>query len=325
MPIQAGANAIAALLSNTQRQINNQQHHISSPSQTSVLNQSTCQPNACTSSILQNIVGSNQQPLSSKNSVPSQQPVLNHANQPNTNLMLQQLQQMQLLDPSLDLLDSALRILVGSQAHFSAQPSLQSNAVGALMSLYGMTSTTPPMSQRNIMDVQTLLLLLYQLGEDERQRRAQADAIIHDLIIATTGLVSGGDIMVNEAERQHGIVEAPGSNGGQNTSNMPLGSGTTVSVPCRMAGQPQQAGTPLPSAGNLNIQADSLTTIFQPARRGEANDPENIDDEDSNEGGKVDGLLSPRKRKSSPDEGYGADDDDSWNKRLRPRKKSPGK
>jgi hypothetical protein len=110
---------------------------------------------------------------------------------------------------------------------------------------------------------------------------------------------------------------------------------TVSSVPCNIAAQPQQAGAPPPSAGNLNIQSDSIAAILQAARRGDAGQleedvrventgPDNIDNEDGNDGGKVDEPLSPRKRKS-PDEGYVAGDDDSWSKRLRPRKKSPRK
>jgi hypothetical protein len=221
MPNQAVANAITGLLSNTQRQRSSQQPP-SIPSQQSVLNQSANQPNAYTNGILQSIMGST---LLSQNSVPTLQPVLSHANQLNTNLVLQPFQQWQ--PPQLD---TAPSVSVGSRAPFSDQlmgsssPSTQSNAVRALVSLYGMssragtfpnTNTTPAMSQHDIMYVQTLLMLMHRLREEELQRRAQADAIIHNLIIATTGLISEGNNMIDEAERQNGLAAASiGSTGG---------------------------------------------------------------------------------------------------------------
>jgi hypothetical protein len=281
--------------------------------------------------------------------VPTLQPVLSHANQLNANLILQPFQQWHLPE-----LDTALSIPAGSQAPFSDQlmgyssPSPQSNAVRALMSLYGMssragtfpnTNTTPAMSQHDIMCVQILLTLLHRLGEDDRQRRAQVDALMHNLFIATTELISGGNNMIDEAEIQRRLVAALGqtigSTGGTNAPNVPLGSGMTVSVPCNIPAQPQQAGTSTSSAGNLNIPADSIAATLQATRRGDAGQlegdvraknigPDNIDNEDGDSGGNVERRHSPRKRKS-PDEGYGADDDDSRNKRLRPRKKSPRK
>ena len=322
MPIQAGANAIAALLSNTQRQINNQQHHISSPSQTSVLNQSTCQPNACTSSILQNIVGSNQQPLSSQNSVPSQQPVLNHFD---ASSYLQPSQQNQLPDPNINPLNTILSYVVAGQQMPSAQLmgtsplSPRSNAFHALTGFCGLvlpqhtlphnTNTSAPMSQPNNMTLQTLLMLIHQVGEEELQRRAQVDAI-QNAIMTSIGRTLGQDGFSNNniVQTQQGMLppsrqQTRGSNNNDNTV------------------QPQQVGMYPPSVGDLNIPADSIAATLQAARRGEAAGYLEEDDDRARNGPDAP-PFSRRKRRSSSDD---ASDDDSWNERLRPRKKSSRK
>ncbi len=324
---QADANAITALLSNIQRQSTGQQ---------SVLNLNTNQPNNA-DGILQSIMGSNQQPLLSQNTVPSlQQPVLNNVD---ANSYLQPFQQWQPPNPTINLLNTILNNLVGGhqmsldQLMGYSSPSPQINAERALMSLYGMvlpqhtlpiTNTTPAMSQPNNVAVQTLLMLIRQVGEEELQRRAQVDAI-QNAIMTSIGRSLGQDGFSNNnsMQTQQGVIPP--------SRQQTLGSNHDNFV------QRQQVGTSPPSAGNgnLNIQADSIAAILQAARRGEAagwleedDDARNgSDDSDSanedNNGDNKERPFSARKRNSSSDDD--ADDDDSWNERLRPRKKSPSK
>ncbi len=204
--------------------------------------------------LISNFQRSSQQPL-----IPSQQSAPNH--QQNTNLNLQSLQQWQHQNPTMNLISTALGILVGSQPP-SAQPmgyspvSHQGDAIQALMSLYGMslhpgtfpnTSTTPATSQTNNMAVQSLLMLMNRVGEDERQRRVQADAT-QNAIISTIGQILG-----------------LGSGG---TANLTIPSrnptGMTVSVPYNTAVQAQH-GIPPPSVGNLNFHADPIAAILHAA------------------------------------------------------------
>jgi hypothetical protein len=318
--------------------------------------------------MISNLISNIQRQLSSQQpSIPNRQPMLNQSTNHPLNMnhnILHSFQQRQHpnSNPTLNLLNTALSILAGGQAPSSTQlmghhsPSSQSNnAVHALMSLYGMTLPQPTfpntitsaaMSQPNNIAVQTLLTLMHRISENERERRAQADAVNH-AIISTIGQFVGGNNMINEAERQRRLVAAlgqtHGSTGVANTPNVALGSGMTVGVPYIGAAQSQQVDAPPPPASNQNIQADSIAAILQAARRDDAarqlekaraqnNNPDNGAEEDGNDGGgKADGPLSPRKRKSPDDGQYDGDDDnswaddDSWNKRLRPRKKSPRK
>jgi hypothetical protein len=144
----------------------------------------------------------------------------------------------------------------------------------------------------------------------------------------------GGNNMIDEAERQRGLLAAlgqtNGSTGETTAPNVSLGSGTTVRVPYSITVQPQQVGTlPPPAAGNMNIQANSIAAILQAARMGDVagqpedddharNGPDNGDNEDDNDD-REGRQVSPRKRKSPNDDQYDADND-SWTKRLRPRK-----
>ena len=103
--------------------------------------------------------------------------------------------------------------------------------------------------------------------------------------------------------------------------------------------QSNQVGAPHPSVGS-NIQPDSIAAILHAAKKGDAtakpkenaraqnyvplnnNNSGNEDDIDGDSG--EDEHHSTKKRKSSsPDEDQYDADDDSWNERLRPRRKSP--
>ena len=334
---------ISNLISNIQGQQTSQQPSI--PSQQSVLNQSTNQPNNTdANSILQGIMSSNQQPLLSPYSTPSRQPVLNQStNNPlNMNHILQSFQERQHRNPTLNLLNTALSYLAGGQAPSSAQlmghhsPSSQSNAMQALMSLYEMMLPQPALPNTNTTisaDMSQLLVLVMQrIVEEEVQRRAQADAIHHAFIL-TIGQFVGGNNMIDGAERQRGLVASLGQTHG--STGETTTSGMTSRVPCSIAVQSQQVGMPPPSAaGNMNIQADSIAAILQAARRGDAagqledddharNGPDNGDNEDGNDD-REGRQLSQRKRKSPNDDQYDADDD-RWTERLRPRKKSSRK
>jgi len=100
------------------------------------------------------------------------------------------------------------------------------------------------------------------------------------------GQMVGGNNMINEAERQRGLVAAlgqtNGSTGETTALNASLGSGTTSRVPYSITVQPQQVGTPPPAAaGNMNIQADSIAAILQAARRGDV--AGQLEDDDDND------------------------------------------
>ena len=332
-PPPSQADAIADLISSILRQRSSQQPSI--PSQQSVLNQNNNQQkNTDATGILQSIVGSNQQPLLSSHSTPGQQPVPNQPNQlsnVDANNHLQPFQQWSQPNPTLNhLLNTAPSILAGSQAP-SAQlmgyssTSSRSDAIHALMSLYGMmlpqltlpnTNTSAPMSR-------LLVLLMHRVAEEELQRRVQVDAI-HEAIIATIGQIVGGNNVIDEAERQRRLVAALGqtlgNTGETNTSNVPLSnpSGMTVRVPHNTAAHSQQVGTPPSPGGNLDIQAASIAAILQAAAVGQLeedalaqnNGPDNSVDGAGNDEYKVNGPFSPRKRKS-PDEYQYEDGNDS--------------
>jgi hypothetical protein len=259
--------------------------------------------------LISNIQRISQQPV-----MPSQQSALNR---------LQPFQQWQHPNPTMNLLSTALGILVGSQPP-SAQPigyspvSPQGDAIQALMNLYGMslragtfpnTSTTPTMSQTNNMAIQSLLMLMNRVGEDERQRRVHVDAT-QSAIIATIGQILG-----------------LGGSGGTANLNVPSRNptGMTVSVPYNTAVQAQH-GMPPPSASSLNFQADSIAAILHAARSTAGGQLEEVVAPqpqmglDDVKGGKDEGKedherrpLSRRKRKCPDD----SDDDINNN----PRKK----
>ena len=240
-------------------------------------------------------------------------------------------------------------------------PSSQSNAVHALMSLSGMlqqqpslpntnTTTTPAsgmsssagamMSQpnnNNMSSIIALLLVLQRFAEDEYQRRVQVDAI-QNAIMTTIGRILGQVPTNNTAQPQ----QQPQ----QPRRQSQLGSNNNNTAQSSSSQQAVGAPPPSSAAGN-NIQADSIAAILQAAQRGgdvaaalpqdttraqnngpvddndnsDSEDDDN-DDEDSEEDGPP--RSTPRKRKaSSPDEDQYDADDDSWNERLRPRKKSP--
>jgi hypothetical protein len=334
------------------------------------------QPTQAFSSLLQQVIAqTNQQPahnplptshadanaiialLSSiQHQLSSQQPTVNHQsanNSLNMNLILQPFQQSQHPNPTLNLLDTIRYNSAGGQAPSSAQllGHSISSSVHALMSLYGLLMPQPTlpntivsaaMTQPNNMAVQTLLTLLHRVGEEDRQRRAQADAILH-AIISAIGLFEDGNNMIDETDSQRGLVAALaqtlGSTGEATTPSVPLVS--VIGVPNNGFAHPPQGWSPSLSGSNLSIQADSIHGVT--GRRDDAdaagqleeddhaqtqNGPENGGgNEDGNDGaGKVDRLLSQRKRKSRDDDDDQYDTkDDSWNNRLRTRKKSPDK
>jgi hypothetical protein len=186
------------------------------------------------------------------------------------------------------------------------------------------TITSSAMSQPNIMAVQTLLTLMHRVGKEDRERRAQVDAILHAIILGIAQIVDRNN-MIEEAERQRGLVAALG---GQTHGS--TGETTTPNVPHSITVPSQQVCTPPPSAWNMNIQADSVAR-----RRDESaeqlkevalarNGRDNCDNEDIN-GDQVRRQLSTRKRKSLDDDKYDKDNYESWTKRLRPLKKSPRK
>jgi hypothetical protein len=276
--------------------------------------------NAAITALLSNIQRqcSNQQP-----SIPSQQSVLS---QLNTNLIRQSFQQWQHPDPTINLLNAALSILVGGQTP-SAQlmryspVSQQRDAIQVLTTLYRMsshagafpdTNTTLDVSQpNNNMAVQSLLTLLHQVGEDKRQRRANADAI-RNATIATIGQILGVNNMDPAAPTAQGQVLR--RNDGATSLNVHVPprnpTGMTIRVPHHIAAQTHQ-GIPPPSAGSLNFHADPIAAILQAARgeagqllKGDAqtqNGQDNLSDNDDNDEGKDDHderPLCPRKRKS---------------------------
>ena len=70
----------------------------------------------------------------------------------------------------------------------------QANPLSALMSLIGTLSTRPAATNTSTSTselVQSLLMLMHQIGEDDRQRRAQADAIQSTLISIIAMIISG--------------------------------------------------------------------------------------------------------------------------------------
>jgi len=329
---QPQANTVAPLISNIQR--SSQQPSISS--QYSVLNQINNQQNCdVANSILQSILGSNQQPLLSQQYPTPSQPPLTNQSASRLNNVGASNNCLQYPNPtSMNLLNN----VVGGQTS-SAQlmgnyplPPPQSNALHALMNslsgqqpTYPNTNTSPVMSELNNMTVQSLLALIHRVGEDERQRRAQEDAL-KNAIIATLGqILAGSSNMIDDAERQRGLLAAAlGQTLGSTDERITVPllrnpTGMTVRVPHNIAIQPQHVGMPPSAAGNLNIQAAGpIAAILQAAQRGtgagqlkeDAHQTQiRRDDVDNNvkDQGKDDQeerALPPRKRKAR-------DDDDS--------------
>lgn len=332
----ANANAIADLMSNMQRSTQQSSTSIQPP----VPNEYTNQMNIANAiSTLQNIIGRLQ---SVQNPVPSQQPVPNQLNN-----YVQSFQQRQDPNPTMTMLNSVLNTIGGPTASAQAMggypsPSPQNNAVNALMGLSGMlqqptlsntntntqvsgmSTAAVPQPNENMSPLISLLLSLQRFAEEEHLRRIQlVDAIQHVIMMTTMGRILGHGFPDNSTAQPQQAVGAPPpprQSFGSNNTNI---------------AQSEQVGAPPPSVGN-NIQADSIAAILQAAQRGDAavqpevdarvqnnrsannstSDSEDDNDDDSEE----DGSRSPRKQKS-PDQ-YDADDD-SWNDRLRPRKKSP--
>mmetsp|Transcript_25791 Transcript_25791/g.51692 ORF Transcript_25791/g.51692 Transcript_25791/m.51692 type:complete len:574 (+) Transcript_25791:316-2037(+) len=341
LPRQADTSATADLVPNIQR--STQQPSTSTSSQQPVLNQHMNQTNnADVNSMLQNIAGGL---LSGQNPVPNQQPVPTHASQLNNvagNSYLQSFQQpWQHPNPTMNLLNAVM-----SLSGMLQQPSLPNTttttpASGMSSSAGAMMSQPNNNNNNNMMSIIALLLVLQRFAEDEYQRRVQVDAI-QNAIITTIGHIlgqTGGFPNNNTAQQQQQVGAPPPSRQSQ------LGSNNNNAA---QSSSQQAVGAPPPSsaAGN-NIQADSIAAILQAAQRGDtaaappedttraqnngpvttnnsdSEDDDNDDDEDSEE---EDGppRSTPRKRKAaSPDEDQYDADDDSWNERLRPRKKSP--
>ncbi len=350
LPRRADASVIADLTSNIQRQRSTQQPSTSSPQ--SGPNQYSNQMNiADVNNVLQHIIGGL---LSGQNSVPNQQPMPNYyTNQLNNvagNNHLQSLQQWQHPYPALNLLNSALQSLTRGPTP-SAQamgqyppPSAQNSAVAvhALMSLSGMLPqspilnnttpvalgmSTPASSQPNdITPVLPLLQMLQRVVEEEYQRKAQVEAM-QNAIMETIGRILGQGFHNNNIAQPQQVGAPPPSRQSLGSNNNNLA-------------QPNQECVPQPSIGS-NVQADSIAAILLAAQRGDATeqpeenaraqsfgpvinkfDSEDDSDEDSEEDEHQ--STSAKKRKSSPDDEDQYDaDDDSWNERLRPRRKSP--
>ena len=183
--------------------------------------------------------------------------------------------------------------------------------------------TSPTSIPQSNAAVQSLLLLMHRLGEEERQRRAQADALQSAILTAIGQLLGQGESVINEQERQGRTSSALEQTIGRTNNN------DTVQ---------NQHGVP-PTAGYLNFQADPIAPILQASQRGEAGliqqgtySHQNSSQGDSDNGGGDDEdddqqhagpLFSRRKRKSPDDDEDGQydADDDSLKDRLRPSKK----
>ncbi len=140
--------------------------------------------------LISNLISSMQRQLSSQQpSIPSQPPVLNQStNNPlNNNHILPLFQQSQHPNPTMSLLNTVLSIFTGGRTPSSAHllghstTSSQSNALHALMSLHGLLlpQRTLPNTNNSAAMAQLLLLAMHRMGEIERERRTQADAINH--------------------------------------------------------------------------------------------------------------------------------------------------
>jgi hypothetical protein len=294
------------------------------------------QPTQAFSSLLQQVMAqTNQQPT--PNPLPASQAVADAI----TALLPSIQHQLSIQQPSMP-----------SQAPSSAQlicnsPSPQGNALHTLVNLLRMCLLQPalPTLITSAEIYQLLVLVMQRIVEEELHRRAQADAINHAIIL-TIGQIVGGNNMIEVAGRQRDLVAELRQTNGNNireitTPNVPLRSGMTLRVPYNSAAESQQVGTPPtpmpPPTGDLIIQADSIAATLQAARRRDVAAVQLEEDAYAENGGSDNSAnkdgngddheyegrpLSARKRKSPDDDQYDADDD-SWNERLRPRKKSP--
>ena len=276
--------------------------------------------------LLSNIQCNNQQ-----SRLPSQQSPI-HGNSILQGIVngIQSTQQWQHPNPTMNLLNNAvLHDLAGGRMSACQQqgsfPHLpQISTIHPVASVSGMlpaqptfhiTSTTAT-SQSNMV-LQLLVMLMHRIGEEERQRRAQAVAI-QDAIILTLGQISRQGVnRIDEEERQRRALEG---------LRQALSRTNNNSAAQNQQGLPAQA-----PVGDLNFQADRIAAILQAAfRRCEAEQPEEnaqVDLHNNNQGNIDDDedarKLSPGKKRKSPDNNSHNDDedDDSWNDRLRPRKK----
>jgi hypothetical protein len=231
-------------------------------------------------------------------------------------------------DHTMNLLFTALNNLVGNQSSSdqlqgnSEQSPLSNSIIQTIMSLSGIfpaqptfiNTSTSTMSQFNAA-VPPLLLLMHRLGEEERQRRAQADATQNAIMLAI-GQILGGGNRNNEQERQHRAVSALVQILQRTNNNI-------VQI---------EQGVP-PPAGNLNFQANRIAAV-QATQRGEIGPiqeghgdsvDDSFDDGDDDDDGEQDSVpLSSRRKRKSPDDDeddqYDSDDE-SLQDRLRPRKK----
>ena len=154
--------------------------------------------------LLSNIQRNNQHNNQQQPPLPNQQPI-------NANSILQGQQQQS--NSEMNLLNAALNIFAGGQ---TPSPQLQGDssqsiAIRALLSGILPAQPSPPntsfvaLSQSNSA-VPSLLTLMHRLIEEERQRRAQADAA-QNAIMATIGrILSQGVDTVDEEERQSRVL-----------------------------------------------------------------------------------------------------------------------
>lgn len=217
-------------------------------------------------------------------------------------------------NPAMNLVNTAVNNLAGDEVslaqmlgNFNNTP--QSNTITALLS-----SMLPAQPTFFNTSSTALLMLLRQIGEENRQRRAQADAIQNALMTAIGGILGRGVIRTDEEESQRRAISALGQMLGGINNNV----------------APNHQGIPSPlRAGNLNVQADPIAAILQPARMSETRQlKEDNQARKSNGGDNYDGdhknetqpLPHWRKRKSPDNDQYDSDDD-CRNESRRPHKR----
>lgn len=195
-----------------------------------------------------------------------------------------------------------------------SSPSSQS-CINALMSLSGMILAQPTSHNASNATVpqvvQSLLMLMHQIGEEERQRRALADALL-DTVMISIGRILGQrvEVMAQE-ERQRWVLELLGQTLVGRTANN------------YGAVQNQQGLDVAPQQGDeTRLEQDAHAQQNDGQRDDKVDDDE--DDDENYDDDDMQRPHSPGKRKKSSDDDeldqYYADDD-SWNERLRPRKK----
>ena len=246
---------------------------------------------------------------------------------------LQSLLPWQYQVPTIPQLNTALNNLAGgqwssAQLMGNSQQSTMSNAIiiiHALMSLSGIFPAQPTFPNTNIINMpqsnvsfQSLLMMLQRLGDEERQRRTQANSTLNAIVVILDRILGQGESMIEE-ERRRRVISALGQI---------LGSpGRSNNTSTRQ----NQPGIP-PSAGNLNLQADATTDILQNARRDEAVHNQefvrmknNSQDDSDDEGDDQQDVGSLSSKKSPDDDKDDKHDDAADNRslkdRLRTRKK----